>query len=461
VLALLLGLWCAANAVVIEVHGTVDEELSQHVRTSLEKAQAEHPAAVVLDVDTWGGELESAFEISDAITNAKVPTVTFVRRKAISAGALIGLSAGSVYMAPGATLGDCAPIIPTDDGPHFLGEKIESPLRARFRALAKRHRIPDLLAEKMVTKDMEVVQTVDSAGHREYFTSKNFGELVGEARQRFTAWTIVVADGQLLTVDDREALDLGFSQGTFADLDSLAHKQGWSLEKPLRPTWSSDLAKWLSDLSPVLFLLGFALLWIEYKAGGFAFGLAGFLLLATALGSKYLIGLSDRIPLLLAALGLLLFLLEAWFLPGTVLPAALGLVCLLAAFTMSLQGFSWPDPSNHAQVHRSLVSLGLATGALLGGLLVSILFVRYGLRRFSRRDGMHLSATLDSGNGQGEMPDLSGRIGLAVGVLRPGGLVEVDGIRVEGKSLAGFLDRGRTVRLLRRNGSGWDVEPIE
>jgi len=461
-LSILLGLWFAAGAVVIEVHGTVDQALSRHVKSALEKAQARHPAAIVFDVDTWGGELDAAFEISDAISGVKTcSTATFVRRKAISAGALIGLSAQRVYMAPGATMGDCAPIIPTEDGPHFLGEKIESPLRARFRALSKRHGVPDLLAEKMVTKDLEVVEARDTSGRREYFTTKNFAELVGEARQRFSSWKILVADGQLLTVDDREALELGFSAGTYASIDSLAKAKRWSLSAPLAPRWSADFALWLADLAPLLFMLGLAFLWIEYKSpGGYLFGLLGVLVLAVALGSKYLLGLSDQIPLLLAALGILLFLIEAWFLPGTVVPAVLGLLCLLGALTMSLQGFAFPDMTNPVQVKASLHSAGIVAGCLFGAMLASLLFVRFVLTRLPARQGVHLDAVLPRGGAVPVTAGFEGREGICVGALRPRGRVEIDGIPIEANCREGFLDSGTRVRVLRADGNGWDVERI-
>lgn len=462
-LAALLSLWFAAATVVIELHGPVDQAMAEHVRSALERAQERKAAVVVLDVDTWGGELEAAFEISDAVSSARnCSTVAFVRRKAISAGALIALSAQQVWMAPGATMGDCAPIIPTAQGPQFLGEKIESPLRARFRALAKRHGIPDLLAEKMVSKDLEVVQAVDSAGRRDYYTTKNFGELVGEKRQSYVSWKILVADGQLLTVDDREAKDLGFSRGTYPQLDSLLAARNWDAKADrMAPSWSLEFASWLAGLSPLLFMVGLALLWIEYKSpGGFVFGLTGFVVLGIALGSKYLLGLSDQIPLLLAAIGVLLFFLEVWILPGTVLPSLFGGACLLAALTMSLQGFSLPDPGDPAQMRTTLHSFGLVVGCLMAGLLLALVFVRLVLVRLPGRDGMHLKASLESGGAIAtrEEADLVGSLGRTQGALRPWGKIEVGGRIVDAYHADGYLPDGVAVRVSRRHGAGWDVE---
>ena len=457
-LSLLAGIASAAVAVV-EVHGTVDEALSHHVERSIAQALKQKPTTILFDVDTWGGELSAAFDISDAITNVKTcSTAAFVRRKAISAGALISLSAQAVYMAPGATLGDCAPIVQTEEGPRFLGEKIESPLRARFRALARRQGLPPLLADKMVTKDLEVIEAIDSAGKKAYFTTKDF-EALGEAKSRFASWKVAVADGQLLTVDDVEARDLGFSKGTFVSLDSLLAKKGWSTAQTLAPSWSERLARGLSSWTPLLFMAGLALLWIEYKTpGGFVFGVAGFALLALALGSKYMMGLSGHVPLLLAALGMLLFLLEVWFLPGTAVFALLGGTCLIAALTMSLQGFVWPDPYNQLQIAASLRSLGIVGGCLVGGFLTSLVLVRYALPHLPLREGMRLEASLSAGSGAAPEEDFTGCEGFAVTDLRPRGTVRVGMQEFEGNCLSGYLEAGRKLRVVGRSESGWDIE---
>jgi len=453
----LLGWFVSTSVTVIEVHGTVDEALAHHVKRSL--AEASHKGGViVLDVDTWGGELESAFEISDAITSVSCcSTVTYVRRKAISAGALIGLSAQSLYMAPGATLGDCAPIISTQEGPHFLGEKIESPLRARFRALARRHGLALLLAEKMVTKDLEVVEAVDTTGRRDYYTTKNFGELVGEKRQGYASWKILVADGQLLTVDDAEARELGFSRGTHASLDSLCKAKGWVRARTSVPSWSENYVRWMADWSSLLLMVGLACLWIEYKSpGGFVFGLVGFLALGLALGSKYAMGLSGHEPLLLAGIGMLLFFLEVWLLPGTMVPGILGILCLLAALTMSLQGFLWP--SNPVELRATLHSLGTVMGCLAGGFFLSLLAVRFLLPAVPVREGLRLEAVLAKGNGQEVGRDLAGLEGVAITALRPRGTVEAGGERIEAHCLAGYLEEGTSVRVVSRSHDGWIVE---
>lgn len=454
------------GTVVIPIHGEVDEGLQYFVKRAIETALASKPAPerILFDVDTWGGRLDAAFEISDAISGIKqCSTAAFVAKKAISAGALIALSTQRVYMAPGATIGDCAPIIQTKEGPQFLGEKIESPLRARFRALARRSGIPILLAEKMVTKDLGVVAAKDSAGTLTWFTAKNWEDMSDKAKARYTDPQTVIEDGQLLTLDDQEAAKWGFSAGTFADAKELERAKGWSQSQAMAQTWSETFVRWISKFVPVLFLLGLAAVYLEYKSPGFGFfGIAGILLLSLALGSQYLIGMASYTALFLAAIGILLIAIEVVVAPGTVVLAAIGLICLLAALVLSLQGFSIPDPELPWQALRmkeSLVTVGLTA---LGAAVLSFAALRWLVPLLPMREGPYLRTTLadvhattDSDNSDVR----SGRIGVVVSTLRPVGRIEVDGRELDAVSDSGVLAVGTRVRLVEKHLSEWLVEP--
>lgn len=455
------------RTVVIPIHGEVDEGLEFFVKRAIETALAAKPAPdlILFDVDTWGGRLDAAFEISDAISGIKqCSTAAFVAKKAISAGALIALSTQRVYMAPGATIGDCAPIIQTNSGPQFLGEKIESPLRARFRALARRSGIPVMLAEKMVTKDLGVVAAKDSTGSLAWFTAKNWEEMPDSMRTHYSDAMTVVEDGQLLTLDDQEAAKWGFSAGTFSDAAQLEKAKGWSQSETVGESWSETFVRWISKFVPILFVLGLAAVYMEYKTPGFGFfGIAGILLLGLALGSQFMLGMASYTALFLAAIGVLLIAIEVLVAPGTVVLAATGLVCLLAALVLSLQGFSLPDPTMPWQTTRmkeSLVTVGLAA---LGAAVLSMSFIRWVLPRLPLREGPYLQATL------ADLPDdpatsvsvLAGRIAVVVSPLRPVGKIEVEGQELDAVSNGAMVPAGANVRLLEPRQSDWLVEPVK
>jgi membrane-bound serine protease (ClpP class) len=173
-----------------------------------------------------------------------------------------------------------------------------------------------------------------------------------------------------------------------------------------------------------------------------------------------LLGFSDHIPMLLAGVGMLLFLIEVWFLPGTIVPAAIGVLCILGALTMSLQGFAFPDLSNPVQMQASLNSFGIVIACLAGAFLTSILFVRFVLIRLPQREGMHLKSSLELGGAHNIVGDLTGCEGITVGAMRPRGRIDVGEVSVGGNCVSGFLEAGTPVRLLKRNGNSWDVDPL-
>jgi membrane-bound serine protease (ClpP class) len=455
------------GTVVIPIHGEVDEGLRYFVKRAIETALAAEPAPqrILFDVDTWGGRLDAAFEISDAVTGIKsCSTAAFVAKKAISAGALIALSTHRVYMAPGATIGDCAPIIQTNEGPQFLGEKIESPLRARFRALARRANIPTMLAEKMVTKDLGVVAAKDSVGTLVWFTAKNWDDLSDSAKSRYRSSETVVEDGQLLTLDDEEAAKWGFSAGTFADAKELERAKGWTVSEPIGQSWSESFVRWISKYVSILFVLGLAAVYMEYKTPGFGFfGIAGILLLSLALGSQFMLGMASYTALFLAAIGILLIGIEVLVAPGTVFLAAAGLICLLAALVLSLQGFSIPDPHLPWQALRmkeSLMTVGLTA---LAAAVVSFAALRWLLPLLPLREGPYLQASLsDLPSTPDEDGDANwtGRVGTVVSPLRPVGRIAVDGQELQAVSNTGMLATGTRVKLLEKHHTEWLVEPI-
>src|SRR5687768_13742921 len=101
---------------VAPVEGIIDLGLAPFVQRVLDEASAAGAAAVVLEINTFGGRVDAAVKIRDALLGAQVPTVAYVNRRAISAGALISLAAQHLVMAPGATLGAATPVMAGEPG---------------------------------------------------------------------------------------------------------------------------------------------------------------------------------------------------------------------------------------------------------------------------------------------------------------------------------------------------------
>ena len=133
---------------VINISGTVDPGMAAFIERALEVPTGDPVPMFVFEMDTFGGRVDSALQIVDTLLS--IPegrTIAFVKNKAISAGSLIALACSRLAMRNNTTIGDCAPITYSNEGPKMLGEKFQSPLRAKFRALAKRNGYPEALAE--------------------------------------------------------------------------------------------------------------------------------------------------------------------------------------------------------------------------------------------------------------------------------------------------------------------------
>jgi len=82
---------------VIPVEGMVEPGMAAYVKRSLESLKDETDAVFVFKLDTFGGRVDSAFDIVDSISDIpKGKTIAFVEKRAISAGALIALRPSSI-----------------------------------------------------------------------------------------------------------------------------------------------------------------------------------------------------------------------------------------------------------------------------------------------------------------------------------------------------------------------------
>jgi membrane-bound serine protease (ClpP class) len=129
----------------------------------LNEATQAGAAAVILDINTFGGRVDAAVLIRDSLLHAKLPTVAFVNKRAISAGALIALAAEKIVMADGGTIGAATPVAMGAPGaaPLPVSEKTVSYMRKEFGATAEARKRPPLLAEAMVDADVEVKGLVE------------------------------------------------------------------------------------------------------------------------------------------------------------------------------------------------------------------------------------------------------------------------------------------------------------
>lgn len=347
---------------VVGIRGEIDLGLAPFLDRALREAAEADASAVLLDIDTPGGRLDAVLQMRDALLASPVPTVAFVDRTALSAGALIALSADEIHVAPGAVIGAATPVdgtgIPAD-------EKVVSAVRSVFRATADQRGRDPVVAEAMV----DPAVAIDG--------------LIGR--------------GQLLTLTGPEALDLGYAEGSADDLSSLLQELGLgdravveartSPAEHLTRIVTSQLVASLLLAAGVLLLIG------DLLSGGVGIAAAiGATLLATFLGGHLIAGLAGWEDVALVVIGVGLLLLEVFVLPGIGIAGVLGLVTILGGgFLASLsRDFDFVGAD---QLLRAGLTVGLSFVLIVGGLLALLTYL-------SRRGGprrLVLGATLGDG----------------------------------------------------------------
>lgn len=409
---------------VAPIEGMIDLGLAPFVARVLEEAERGGAAAVILEVNTFGGRVDAAVLIRDALLNARVPTIAFVNKRAISAGALITLAAERIAMAKGSTMGAATPVQMGAPGQPAqpVAEKTVSYMRKEFRATAESRDRPTLLAEAMVDADVEIPG--------------------------------VIAKGKLLTLTREEASALGLVDIRADDLDGVLDALGLPDARLRRVsvTWAEDLVRFLTHpvVSSLLMTLGILGLIVELRVPGFGLpGILGLACLGLFFWGHWLVRLAGWEEILLIASGLVLLALEAFVIPGFGIAGLLGLLALLGGLGLSLLG-------SGATWVAVVTAVGHVALSLLLAVVAAVVLLRY-LAKSPLGQQFLLKASLPAETGYASAPEGDrrwlGKQGTTLTDLRPAGLAHFDGERVDVVSEGDFIEAGRAIHVVRVEGN--------
>ena len=409
---------------VVPVEGIIDLGLAPFIKRVTDQAASDGAATVVLEINTFGGRVDAAVLIRDALLESKVPTVAFINKRAISAGALIALASEKIYMTDGATVGAALPVQGGSPGsaPQPVEEKTISYLRKEFSATAEARGRPTRLAEAMVDPDVEI------AG--------------------------VIAKGKLLTLTTDEAIEQKLIDGKVADLEQMLGTLGLSGAelRTAEESWAETIVRFLTNpvVSSLLITVGLLGVITEIRTPGFGWpGSIGLASLGLFFWGHWLVQLAGYEELLLFGLGVLLLAVEVFAFPGFGVIGALGVVSLLAGLALSLLG-----PGSTAGVIVSVLT------RLVMSLLVAVL-AALALLRFLPRTPFGRKLVLETGmtaeQGYVSAPEdevkLLGLSGVAVSPLHPSGLASIEGRRIDVVSEGEYIDAGEPIVVIRVDGN--------
>lgn len=406
------------------IEGMIDLGLAPYVERVINEATDAKAAAVILDINTFGGRVDAAVVIRDALLNARVQTVAFVNKRAISAGALISLAANKIAMAEGGTIGAATPVQAGQPGAEAqpVSEKVVSYVRKEFRATAEARKRPLLVAEAMVDADVAIPGLIEK--------------------------------GKLLTLTTGEALKHKIADFRAETLESVLKQLDLAGAEVRRasPNWAEELVRFLTHpvVSSLLMTVGMLGIILEIRTPGFGVpGALGIASLGLFFWGHWLVQLAGWEELLLVGSGLVLLVLEIFVIPGFGIAGVLGIGALLAGLSLSMIG-------GGATWEAILMTLARVIFSLLFALLASLALLRYLPRLpFGRR--LILETGLPAGEGYASAPESDkiwlGKGGTAFSPLRPAGIAEIDGERVDVVSDGEFIESGAPIIVSRVDGN--------
>lgn len=404
---------------VVDISGDIDLGLPPYVGRIISTAENENADAIILRVNTFGGRVDAATQIKDAVMNSTVQTVAFIDKRAISAGALISIATEQIYMVPGGTIGAVTPV--TQEG-EKVPEKFVSYMRSEMRATAESRGRDPRIAEAMVDEDIEIPGVIEA--------------------------------GKLITFTTDEAIEHGYCDGEVNNLREVLQILGLEDAEIREPgtNWAEQVVRFISNpiISSLLIMVGMLGLFMEVRSPGW--GVPGTMAIAALglfFGTQYILALADVIDIVLFIVGVGLILVEAFVIPGFGVAGILGILCMFAGLFMALAG-SWPLVTSD-DIYRAIYTLaGSVVMTILGAIAITAflpktkIFGTFVLSEEQKREYGYSSHAAHE--------ELVGKEGIALTTLRPSGTALIDDERVDVVSEGGYIEAKHPIRVVRIEG---------
>jgi membrane-bound serine protease (ClpP class) len=384
----------------VTIAGVIGPATARHILRAVAAAQDGRAEALIIEIDTPGGLLQSTDQITKGLLNARVPVVVYIAprgARAASAGVFITYAAHVAAMAPATHLGAATPVtIGGGQGQEqqrpdpAMMEKVTNDAVANIRAMARRHDRNAEWAEEAVRRAVSITVAAD------------FADLLRRL------------DG--LTVE--------------TDLGPRTMRTARARIVPVAPDVTERFLQVLSDpnLGFILMNIGILGILVElYNPGAVLPGVVGAIALILGLASFAILQVNVA-GLLLIALALLLFIADLKV-PGHGILTVGGVIAFVFGAVLLTE--------RTAPVLQISLRLILAVAAALAAFF--LLAVSAGMR--AQR------APVRSGGDR-----LVGAVGVARSALTPEGTVHVQGEMWSAVAVDGHIAEGEQVRVLGLDG---------
>ena len=360
---------------------TIQPVTAGQLNRALDRAVQDNASALLIQLDTPGGLVDSMRSMASAILTSRVPVIVYVSpagARAASAGFFLLEAADVAAMAPATNAGAAHVVFELGQPDPVLSQKLENDVEAFLRSYAAR-RGRNLDAAIAAVKDSHSYSAEEAlAQHLIDLTASTDAELVAKL------------DGREITRMDGSKLTLHLANARI---------------QLLAPTLREGFLDWLVNPNIALLLLvgGALLIYLEFNVPGTIVpGALGTLMVLLGIFALNLLPVRYTAVMLLIA-AVILLILEAKF-GGHGALAITGIVCLVLGM-MTLVA----SPIPQLDVHPWLaISVGIAFG------LITAFLVRLAVRARRRKTLLGVEAFI-------------GHIASAMEPLAPSGHILVEG----------------------------------
>jgi len=424
----------------VPINGTIDLGLPPFIKRTLEEAKTKNASAVIFDINTFGGRVDAATQIKDAILASDIETIAFINRRAISAGALISLSCEKIFMTGGALIGAATAV---DMSGKKGSEKVISFMREEMASTAEKRGRNKEIARGMVDEDLSFTHLVIDGDSM----------LVNDIEGR--------KEGKLISLTTDQALKYQIADGTYETVSSIIDSLGYGSIELIETSenWSEKIVRFLTDpvVASLLTTFGFLGILFELQSPGWGIpGFVGLTCLILSLSASYIAELATMSDLIFTLAGLALIFLEMLVIPGfgVIGIGGIGLV-LYGMYLLLLPDVPVGDEIVGQAMDGFLIGL---LGAMVGLFLLSKIMIK---SKFWEQLTAPSSQEKNKGysNSQG-WETLKGHSGITDTDLHPSGWIIINDKRIFVVSEGGYIEKGKKIEVLSVEGNRVTVREL-
>jgi membrane-bound ClpP family serine protease len=297
----------------------------------------------------------------------------------------------------------------------------------------------------------------------------NRPQLTAADRGRWTLLRQVDAADRLLVVKSPEALYYGLGAAVIADDEELRAWFGAQTVRRYDRSWSESLVGFLVHpiVMGVLLVVFVVCLLIELAMPGFGvFGATAVVALLLLMGAPLLAGMAQWWEILLIVVGLGLIGAELFIIPGFGAAGIAGLACLMVGVVGAFVAHDLGSAQGQAELMRGLGALlsAFAAAGVAGWFLFrrveSLPLLNRVILRAEVREPRTEPGLLEA-MGSSVPPLAAGAAGTAATDLRPAGRAEFAGRLLDVRSIGGYIERGKRLRIVSVGKFVIEVEEAE